>query len=775
MAGALIGALRVSLSAETSAFEAGMKRSQRTAKTTANSIVSDFKGAGGVMNQLKAGVAGFVSALSVGTILAAARASLDYAASLGETAAQLGVTTRELQNFRAAAAENGASLEEADAGLGKLTLNMSKAISGSKQAAAAFSSAGVSIADMTTKSRWEIIGQIADKMIEQGGAAKNAAAGTAIFGRGFQKLIPTLDQGSAGINDLAAANENLGGVLSDKEIQNADKTADKIDQLYRVLKTKLASDVAANSNAIGEFTTFLFGLVDAATKARQAINDFVANYNAFNIGTGKAFGFGYKGRSVTTKLGEGGTADAEARRRGLKLMSDVPPGGTGAPPKFLAGGGGGGGRKGGKDRSAEEALRKQLDALRDQNQFDQDILRAKADVLQAQQSLARNEDDRANIGYELLDLDRRQYEGQLAYEVQINALTKGAEGITQAQADQLLEHYTITESLKREAIQRDQAAANRERIARLADVDFDIQREKLDLEAGLAETASEQRDVQLRLLDLWYRQERAKLDAIMAEEEIGSVAWEEARRRKAALDANQQARRDNVNAGTRSPLEDYAASLPLDAARMNEALENVAVNGFQKLEDGLMGIIDGTKSVGEAFKEMADQIIADLIRIAIQKYIIGTIGSAFGLPGFGGGGEVGATGFASGGFVSGPGGPTADRIPAMLSNGEFVINAKSTKKFLPLLKGINDGEFARMATGGLALPRTSMGERIRMANDNESGRRGGVTFDLRGAVMTEDLLKQMNQIGAQAADQGGNLGVQRMRDLNERTFGRASR
>jgi hypothetical protein len=39
--------------------------------------------------------------------------------------------------------------------------------------------------------------------------------------------------------------------------------------------------------------------------------------------------------------------------------------------------------------------------------------------------------------------------------------------------------------------------------------------------------------------------------------------------------------------------------------------------------------------------------------------------------------------------VSGPGGPTDDSVPAMLSNGESVINAESTRMFAPLLSAIN--------------------------------------------------------------------------------------
>jgi hypothetical protein len=67
-------------------------------------------------------------------------------------------------------------------------------------------------------------------------------------------------------------------------------------------------------------------------------------------------------------------------------------------------------------------------------------------------------------------------------------------------------------------------------------------------------------------------------------------------------------------------------------------------------------------------------------------------------------------GFATGGYVSGPGGPREDKIPAMLSNGEFVINAASVKRIgLDFLRYVNDGGsfggdpggVARFAKGGL--------------------------------------------------------------------------
>lgn len=60
-----------------------------------------------------------------------------------------------------------------------------------------------------------------------------------------------------------------------------------------------------------------------------------------------------------------------------------------------------------------------------------------------------------------------------------------------------------------------------------------------------------------------------------------------------------------------------------------------------------------------------------------------------------------ATKKASGGYISGPGGPTADAIPAMLSNGEFVIRASAAKKLgLGYLNMLNTGQLRGFATGG---------------------------------------------------------------------------
>jgi hypothetical protein len=58
--------------------------------------------------------------------------------------------------------------------------------------------------------------------------------------------------------------------------------------------------------------------------------------------------------------------------------------------------------------------------------------------------------------------------------------------------------------------------------------------------------------------------------------------------------------------------------------------------------------------------------------------------------------------FAQGGLVRGPGTEMSDSIPAMLSDGEFVVNARSTRLFQPILSAINaSSNLPGFAMGGL--------------------------------------------------------------------------
>jgi hypothetical protein len=98
--------------------------------------------------------------------------------------------------------------------------------------------------------------------------------------------------------------------------------------------------------------------------------------------------------------------------------------------------------------------------------------------------------------------------------------------------------------------------------------------------------------------------------------------------------------------------------------------------------------------LGRSIVKTIQSIVAEMVAAAIVRKLVG------GVLGFSGGGVVGSvrgnqtqSGFAAGGYVSGPGGPTSDSIAARLSNGEFVVNARATRDNLGLLEAINASPF----------------------------------------------------------------------------------
>lgn len=105
-------------------------------------------------------------------------------------------------------------------------------------------------------------------------------------------------------------------------------------------------------------------------------------------------------------------------------------------------------------------------------------------------------------------------------------------------------------------------------------------------------------------------------------------------------------------------------------------------------------IVTGSQSASEAFKQMANSIISDLIRIGIEKAIIGTISGISSGFSTGGLATKNPQKFATGGAVSGAGTSTSDSIPAMLSDGEFVMRASA-------VRSIGAGNLAKLNSGGI--------------------------------------------------------------------------
>ena len=102
-------------------------------------------------------------------------------------------------------------------------------------------------------------------------------------------------------------------------------------------------------------------------------------------------------------------------------------------------------------------------------------------------------------------------------------------------------------------------------------------------------------------------------------------------------------------------------------------------------------------------------------------------------------------GMATGGLVSGMGGPKSDLIPAMLSNGESVINAQSTSMFRPLLSSINAiGGGRRFADGGLAVGSFSQDQALQQLQNSLNLQQAPIKTYVVASDMTNQQMMDRN-------------------------------
>lgn len=133
---------------------------------------------------------------------------------------------------------------------------------------------------------------------------------------------------------------------------------------------------------------------------------------------------------------------------------------------------------------------------------------------------------------------------------------------------------------------------------------------------------------------------------------------------------------------------------------MRENMSDAVTGSLGKMSDSLADFV----ATGKAdFRGLAVSILQDLSKMLIKMALFNAMKaamSAWGGGGFKDGGFVQQ--FSNGGAVWGAGTATSDSIPAMLSNGEFVINAASTRRHRALLEAINKNRYASGGVVGVA-------------------------------------------------------------------------
>lgn len=783
----LIGALRVTLSADTAAFSTGMKRAERQA-TQSSSVIQKQLG------QVKQAAIGFAAGFSLVKLVEVGKRALEYAGSLAEVAQQLGLTTRELQVFRFAGSQVGITTEEMDKAMAKLTANIGKAAAGSQQQAKFFSAMGINIRDASghIKGAGVVTLELADKLAKVRDPAQRAAAEVTAYGKAGQRLDTLLSGGSKAINELAAAAEKMGLVLSDSQIQQADQLADKLSALKQVLEARIAGAVADNANAIytladafsrvaaatirflasnpGKAATLLGTLAGAAVGGRvgAVVGGIIGAYeaseakpeairarlhqNRYNLrsyylqkgGTQAELDSNRLNPQVMARLRasrgyqdyrQAIIADTNALRDATAPPLAVPPPSAGAGtniPKFLAPAGA---------KHNDHAEQRAKEAERVKYELDKEELDGKRQLIEAQRDLTTDVEDRNTLSIQALEIEHDARALDIQHNLRMVQLDKTVSAQEKAAAEQGVHRQLLLNDqlldLKRRNVALEAELARENEYDQTEQTRFQVAKDRLQLESQLADTAAERREVELRILELAYRERKQALDRIQNDQFEGKFTHTEDERNRARIEAaglrqNYGLQRASVLRDTAGPLEQFLRTLPDTAAKANEALQNIAAEGLQSLTDGLADAIMGAKSLGDVFKNVAKQIIANLIKIEIEKRIIGPLAKVLGSALGGGGGALDSlaagTGYATGGFT---GNISPTSVAGFVHGGEYVFDASAVRRLgVPALEAIRSGA---------GMPRMAAG------NDNA---RGGITVNVQqsnnfagGAATMDDVVR----------------------------------
>ena len=645
-----LGSIVISLLMATGAFESDAKKAEKRLQQ----LNKEAKQLGAVMGAAIAGGAAIATA--------SIKSAIDSMDELSKAALRANMPTEEFSQLAYAGDLADVSVQDLTSSMGRLAKAQSDALKDSSAQGRIFDALGISVknADEQLRSTSDVFADFADRFQEMKGSPEIVAAGMNIFGRSFQNLIPLMANGSQGLKDAADEADRLGITLSTKAGIEAEAFNDNLTRLQSAV-TGLWRAVAADLLPdLVELTNRFVGATQEGDKLSETASKIAGTIRFM----GTMFEFVYKPIMAVGDLIEGlsvqmqgayeaamglVTLDWSRMGRGMDLAN------YGTQQAFL-----------GSDAANAGGSRRRRPAL---NIITPESLFA-ADKAAAEAQAAA---DKAEV--EAIKLARERQKriaaalgGPEKAAGRTARTAKPAKSPEEIEADRLASAYeSMNEALQRSIILHGDTS-NAARIS------YELQYGSLqNLSPALRAVVEEQ----AKWLD--------QLDDFAALDDV----WD-------GITAEVKGLQNAVKEGT-----DTMTVFAEQAARnMQDAFADFL---FDPFKDGAKGMLD---SFAETLRRIAAEMAASEVFKALGNYGTQNSGAWWGslLSAFGG------KKAAAGGYISGPGTATSDSIPALLSNGEYVIKASAVSQYgRGFFESLNARRFASGGYVGGGAPAMAMG------------------------------------------------------------------
>ena len=247
---------------------------KRGLATLTTRLAGAAKGVAGIAASLgTAAVAGGIGLIVSG--MSAAAASVwrfsEAAAGIDDIAQRTGASAEALSQLRYAAEQSGANLEAVEKGMRKLGDVTTQAAGGSKSAAAALASVGLSAGQLLAMPVEDRFLAVAQGISQIQDPAAQASVAMDLLGKSGADLVPMMADGAGGIRALMAEADKLGMTISGEQAKAAAAFDDKWQGLVATLRN--ASNIIAV--AVLPYLSQMIDMVMATWPAIQTLAKLV--------------------------------------------------------------------------------------------------------------------------------------------------------------------------------------------------------------------------------------------------------------------------------------------------------------------------------------------------------------------------------------------------------------------------------------------------------------------------------------------------------------------
>lgn len=787
MASRSLGTLTLDLVAKIGGFEQGMDKGARSAE---NSMKRVQKSVGDARVAIVGALGGLGAVIFADWVSEGAKASVE----IGKLALLANTTATEFQKLSFGAGALGVSSEK----LGDIYKDVNDKIGDYLQ------NGGGELKDFFTNIA-PLVGVTADQFKNLSGPqalglyvsslekAKVSQADMTFYleaiANDATSLYPLLRNNSEGFKEWAATAEQLGLIMSGDTLAASQQLAAALyimDKTSEGLKNQIGASLAPTMSSFasilletttnGEAATVIADILSGTLKGLAATGAGV--YASFQLigtaigGVAAAAQLAAQGEFTQAKkvlsdladdldgvaqrtaniinkiqtAGNGSSMDSAQTR--LARLSSLVNGGR--IEGGIAGRGGNQGAAGAKAKAYTEAADvKLLDNLREQEA----ALKAQSVLIDGQTGKV------VQLGQQAQALAK--WEQQLA-DIKSKQTLTADQKVLLASADQITAQYRKNAALEKEVELRKKAVEEAAKLRAFTEnLNAQLASEQADLATSVASVGmgskAAQRFQEMANLRQQYQQQQ---DALLAQRNSGDITQElyekETLALRDALDERltmqegyyQQldtALGDWTN-GAQSAYQDYLDS----AADVAGQTHNLFSNAFSNAEDSL---VDFVKTGKLSFKDLADSIVSDLIRIQIRKALAGAIGAAAGSSNTylaavgsflkqadGGAWMNGVQLFANGGAFTN--GVVSKPTAFGMAGGMGVMGEAGPEAIMPLTRGA-DGSLGVKAMGALN------GETVGPGSSGPSSMEITQTFVVSGE-MAQSQMTQMAQMARQA-------------------------